>query len=57
MNPAGCDQCGRQSARKWADTIHSGYGDDMKHPRPMPVVVPCSTLGRWALAWRRFWLG
>lgn len=24
--------------------------------KPMPV-VPCSTLARWFLAWRRFWLG
>jgi hypothetical protein len=25
--------------------------------KPMPRIVPCSTLARWFLAWRRFWLG
>lgn len=54
MNPAGCDQCGRQAARP----IHNAHGDEaMKYPRPMPRVVPCSTLARWWLALRRFWLG
>jgi len=28
-----------------------------QYPKPMPQIVPCSTLARWFLAWRRFWLG
>lgn len=28
----------------------------VQYPRPMPV-IPCSTVARWFLAWRRFWLG
>ncbi len=48
--------CNQGRACRWTDTMPSAYGDDM-YPRPMPIVVPCSTLARWALAWRRFWLG
>ena len=54
--PAGCSQCERYPARQWPDTIPTGYGDEaMKYPKPMPRVVPCSTLARWFLALRR-WL-
>jgi hypothetical protein len=48
----------RSPAQQWPDTIPTGYGDEaMKHPKPMPRIVPCSTLARWWLAWRRLWLG
>ena len=57
MNPAGCDQCGRETARQWPDTIPTGYGDADMKPKPMPRVVPCSTLARWFLALRRWLLG
>ena len=57
MLPRGCDMQGRYETRQWPDTIPTGYGDDMKYPKPMPRVVPCSTLARLWLAWRRFWLG
>ena len=54
MNPSGCDQCGREPAREF----HTGYGDEaMKYPKPMPRIVPCSTLARWWLALRRWLLG
>jgi hypothetical protein len=53
MNPAGCNQQGREAARPFPATIQTGYGDDMK-PKPMPRIVPCSTLARWWLAFRRF---
>jgi hypothetical protein len=52
MNPAGCDQCGREPARQWPDTI-SVYGDDMAAPKA-PRIVPCSTLARWWLAIKRW---
>jgi len=56
--PAGCSQCERHAARSWPDTIPTGYGDEaMKHPKPMPRVVPRSTLARWFLALRRWLLG
>ena len=53
--PAGCDQCGRYQARDWPDTYPAAYA--ASEYKPMPAVVPCSTLARLYLAWRRFWLG
>lgn len=55
LAPAGCDNQGRMETRRWHDSgLDSAYGrDDFK---PMPKVIPLSMFGRWALAWRRFWL-
>ena len=48
----------RAPAQQWPDAIPTGYGDEaMKHPKPMPRIVPCSTLARWFLALRRWLLG
>lgn len=56
LAPAGCDNQGRMETRRWHDSsLDSAYGrDDFK---PMPRIVPCSTVARMWLALRRWLLG
>ena len=54
MNPAGCDQCGREAARQFPDTIAIRYGRDDMQPKVIRC-RPLSLVARLAL-WLRRWL-